>query len=520
MVPSKMVPLIYSTMKRNTQSADTETVFGKGVGYQINRKGAVATFSVEGIDDADDSRISGYKELYRSFINESTCLTLGSYQVPLWGDGHNLYPQEVAELVNENKLLPGILRKQEDFLYGRGPMLYVQQVDDGRIVRNSVNDQDILQWLESWEQAGYPDYCEYLRCLIGDFYRVHTCVSQYHFLKGRRTNSYRTGSIRALSYVGADEARLAVKAEPAELLSRRMKQQDFDYVIVGNWANISGRQNYDIYHRFDPANPYRYPSPVAFDVMKSFAKHVYAYNDWFRGLRDWVKASNLTPKYLNSYLRNALNAHIHVKIPQAWVQAQRQNLEELCRLNLAETQAENRTKQYRGVLLIDPVTNKPYRFSVNMIEDLIAGELEKITTLLAGEGKNQGKLYATTKLGDEGWEFQDFPGKFKEYFDSVISYDKRADQVTLASIGMSASISNVENDGVISKSGSDVYYNYIVYLNSLAAAEHFVCKEINRAIALNFPDKYNSGVRLGFRIEIPSRQQDTTPSERLSQTEY
>ena len=509
-------------MKPNKKitTPQTETVFtSDSTGYCMSKQGGVATFTVEGMNDVDEQRMDDYRKLYAQYIKENDCLTIGDYLVPVWGDGHNLYPLEVAELINENKLLPGILRKQEDFLYGKGPMLYKEDIVDGKTVRTGVQNPEIQRWLESWEEQGFADYREYLRCLIQDFYRVHTCCTQYHFTRGRRSEKYRVGSIRALSYIGSDEARLAARGSIDEYQNRRIKQNDCRFVILANWANISSRLNHDVYHRFNPAEPYRYPSPIAFNTMKSFGKWVYAYNDWFRGLRDWVKASNLTPKYLNSYLKNALNAHIHVKIPQAWVQTHRQVLEEQCRQNIAETKPENRVKEYKGVKLIDPATNKPYRFSVNMLEDLIASELEKITTLLSGEGKNQGKLYATTKMGDEGWEFQDFPGKFKEYFDSVISYDKRADQVTLASIGMSSSISNVENDGVISKSGSDVYYNYIVYLNSLSYAEHFICKEVNRAIKLNFPESYAEGVRLGFRIEIPVRQQDTTPSERIDRQE-
>lgn len=510
-------------MSRKVTTKGSSTVFDGGVGYQISKRGGVATFAVEGLSDADEQRQSDYRRLYRQFVNENACLTLGSYQVPIWGEGHNLYPQEVAELINENKLLPGILRKQADFLYGRGPLLYREVVADGKTVRESVDDADIGQWLESWEQQGFDDYREYLRCLIDDFYRTHTCCSQYHFTRGRRIERYQTGSVRALSYVGADEARLAIRTDgaPLQAQQKRVKQSDCHFVIVGNWAQIAGSESYDVYHRFNPRAPFNFSTAIAFDTMKTFGKYVYAYNDWFRGLRDWVKASNLTPKYLNSYLKNALNAHIHVKIPESWVNTHRQNLEMLCAQNLQQWQQSGTnatyTKQYKGVELIDPQTGRPYAFSLNMVEDLIACELEKVTQLLSGEGNNQGKLYATTKLGDEGWEFQDFPGKFKEYFESVISYDKRADQVTLASIGMSASITNVENDGVISKSGSDVYYNYMVYLNSLAYAEQFVCRELNRAISLNFPEQYAAGIRLGLRIEVPSRQQEITPSKRLEQ---
>jgi arginyl-tRNA--protein-N-Asp/Glu arginylyltransferase len=102
----------------------------------------------------------------------------------------------------------------------------------------------------------------------------------------------------------------------------------------------------------------------------------------------------------------------------------------------------------------------------------------------------------------EGWTFEEFPGKFADYFKSVIDYDKRADQVILAGKGISSSITNVENDGVISKSGSDVYYNYLIYIASLTLDEYFICREINRAIAMNFPGK---DVKLGFWIDIPAK---------------
>lgn len=498
--------------KKRIQNPEAETVFSSpSTGYQINRRGGIATFSVQGLSAEDDDRLQHYRALYNRYIGENVCLSVGSYHVPVWGDGHNLYPQEVDALINENKLLPGIMHKQEDFLYGHGPFLYKEQLQDGKLQRVPVSVPAIEEWLQSWERQGFDNYRDYLRQLIQDYYRVHTCITQYHYTRGRRMEQYQKGSIRALSYIGADEARLATTGD---IIRKRIKQRDCRYVIVGDWTNLAG-YDYDVFHRFDPAEPFRHATAVAFNSAKSFARHLYAYNDWYTGLREWIKASNLTPRYLNSYLKNALNAHVHVKIPVTWVNQKEQELQKLCEQNLHESNPALRTAEYCGVRLIDPVSNLPYRFSLNMLQDCIAAELEKITSLLSGEGKNQGKLYATTKMGQEGWEFEDFPGKFKEYFESLISYDKRADQVTLAGIGINSSITNVENDGVISKSGSDVYYNYIVYLNSLSYAEQFICREINRAIRLNFPEAEKQDIRLGFRIEIPVRQESTTPSDRI-----
>ena len=499
--------------EKKVSTPGAETVFiGDGLGYTRSKKGDVAMFTIDGLSDDEQERLDGYRRLYRPYTGENVCVSIEGYHVPIWGELHNLYPQEVDALIRENKLLPGILRKQEDFLYGHGPYLYREDIVDGKKVRVPIEDDKIQEWLDSWEKYGVDSYEDYLRQLIMDYYRVRTCITQYRFSKGRRIAGMQRGSILALAYVGADEARLATEEN---VINKRIKQQDCPFVAIGDWMLRCTGSNFDIYHRLNPADPFKYPNAIAFNSCKSFGKWVYAYNDWFGGLREWVKASNLTPKYLNSYLKNALNAHVHVKIPQAWVKAHEDILKNLCAQNAAAGDSQW-TYEYRGVKLVDPEKKMPYRFSQNMVDDLIANELEKITTLLSGEGKNQGKLYATTKVGQEGWEFSDFPSKFKEYFDSVISYDKRADQVTLAGIGINSSITNVENDGVISKSGSDVYYNYVVYLNTLSYAEQFVCKEINRAIQLNFPHAVEQKIRLGFRIEIPVRQQETTPSDRIT----
>ena len=50
----------------------------------------------------------------------------------------------------------------------------------------------------------------------------------------------------------------------------------------------------------------------------------------FYGLREWILGANLNPKYINSYLRNSLNAKIHIKIPGAWIDLKTKTLQDLC----------------------------------------------------------------------------------------------------------------------------------------------------------------------------------------------
>ena len=90
----------------------------------------------------------------------------------------------------------------------------------------------------------------------------------------------------------------------------------------------------------------------------------------------------------------------------------------------------------------------------------------------------------------------------------------------LSAKGLDPSISNVSREGVISKSGSDAYYNYVIYLNGLTIPESVVCADLNYAIKLNFPQKYRRGIRIGFYRPAIARQQDIAPSQRITnQTE-
>ena len=86
----------------------------------------------------------------------------------------------------------------------------------------------------------------------------------------------------------------------------------------------------------------------------------------------------------------------------------------------------------------------------------------------------------------------------------------------LSSKGLDSSISNVSKDGIVSKSGSDAYYNYMIYLNGLTIPETVVCADVNTALRINFPDKYRSGIRIGFYRPAIARQQDVTPENRMS----
>ena len=106
--------------------------------------------------------------------------------------------------------------------------------------------------------------------------------------------------------------------------------------------------------------------------------------------------------------------------------------------------------------------------------------------------------------------------KYKEYMEAMISFDRRADEVMVSAKGVDPSISNVAKEGVVSKSGSDAYYNYIIYQNQLSTAEKVICDPFNMAMRVNFPDLYREGYRFGFYRHVPAKQEEVSPNDRLN----
>ena len=147
-------------------------------------------------------------------------------------------------------------------------------------------------------------------------------------------------------------------------------------------------------------------------------------------------------------------------------------------------------------------------------------ELRKIGNYLSG-ADNQGKAYSSISFTDSSgneqqWKIETIDLKYKEYIEALISYDKRAEEALLSSVGLDASISAVGKDGVISKSGSDAYYNYLIYIMSLTPEDEICAEPFNLTLRLNFPHLWKQGYRIGFYREVPQRQEDISPKDRLN----
>lgn len=436
----------------------------------------------------------------------------------VWPNGQdNLDPNICDEMISSNRLLPELIEKQCKILYGRGPMLYIDSVDEsGNVLRKYVSSPHISAWLDSWRERGLPDsFRTYINKAIRSYYYSEGIYSKWHLTKSIKAGIKGMVPVAGLEHISELRCRFATVKDLTG--KSDIEDRDFTHVMVGNWQSGS-QQEYKVYPRMDYVHPLGKHCCISYSKNPTHGNEVYAANVFFKGIKEWIRGCNATPEYINSYLENALSARLHIIVPNQWMLIHEDALKELCE--------QNSRRHDAGQELITVTVGKKKlevgtTYSDNLLQKYLQLELQNLTEFLSGRGKNQGKVYATRGFINqngqtEEWKIEEIPQKYKEFIESLITYDKRADMVLLSSKGIDSSISNVSSDGIISKSGSDAYYNYMIYLTQQQIPEEIVCADVNYAIKLNFPDEYARGIRIGFYRPTVQRQEEQTPSQRMS----
>ncbi|MFH0757334.1 MAG: hypothetical protein V2B15_08615 [Bacteroidota bacterium] len=439
-------------------------------------------------------------------LNLPVLYNVGLNKVLIKGET-NLLPEEIQLMVGGNRLLPELIEKQVRILYGQGPYVFKKTVVGGRPARQWEDNKEITSWMNAWQISGLQDTIEdfYLKA-IRDFYYFEDYWVKWRYNRSRRIGG--PAPVLGLEHMDNRRCRLATRKDIN--LADDPVDQDFQTVVAGNWQ-YGNERKFKIYKRFDPANPLQSPVAISYHRNASVGQ-IYGMNTFYAGIKDWLTGMNRNPKYINSFLKNSLSAKIHLVIPVEWVESVEAKITQYCE--------ENAIKEQAGETLItlnDVEIGTEYKVSTR--DKYIAAEIKKLSKFLSGV-ENQGKLYATySYVTSDGnpvqWKLEPIDLKYKEFISSLTDYDKRADEVTLAAKGLDASISSISKDGVISKSGSDLYYNYIIYMNNLHPAEYICNEAVNMAIRINFPDLYRQGYRVGLYNEIPSRQEDVSPGDRM-----
>jgi len=402
----------------------------------------------------------------------TTPMQMGEFSIVPYGD-QNTLPGDIRTILDENNVSPEILLKKTHLLWGQGPELYELKFENGIRKKVWVTDNEISAWLKDWDYQGYL-----LKTLV-EFEHVNG-----HFPKYFRNRAARIGGkpmIAKLDCVSAIGARLEWPDDNGSI----------NHIITGDFEQPF-RNEFKQYPIWDPRDPFRNPVSMRYSNMYSFAlENEYARPSFF-GLFNWIKLGSSLPILLLNFNANAAAIRYHIEVPALYWAQKEEQLKKNCELT--------------GVL-----------YTSSLLEDLKTEVFLKFGEALIGIEK-AGKMITSETIYDElaqeyvGWKINTIDQKVKNFISAQIDIAKRADFEITAGFGLHPALSNMSADGNL-PSGSEQLYAFKLYLaTSVDIPESIVCKDINLAIAANWPDK---SVRVGFYHDAVLTESQTSPGDRI-----
>lgn len=405
----------------------------------------------------------------------------GNWRVLPYGNDNQL-PLTIRNIVQENYIAPGLVKKKTQWLWGKGPKLYIEKVVEGKLIREWVEDKEISDWFASFDGE------EYLTKSCVDYNHMEGVFTKFYTGKGGRVGK---PTIARLEHSMPDKSRLASDI--------RIDNGKPTHVVVTDWnfEMINAILNPKVYPLFDFKNPFKYKNSILYSNMYSFCSDYYTVPDIY-GSFEWLRRSTAIPLILKALSKNSLNIKYHVISPQKFWDDKKTALEEL---------AAKKGESYK------------HKNFIAWKDDF----LKTIAKVLSGE-TNTGKFWHSTKelevqgtnLLEHGWEIKVIEQNVKDFIDAQIQISKRADHAVSSGIGIGNVLGNV-SEGGRSSGGSERIYAMKEYLQTgIDIAEMIVCKAVNFAIMANWPEK---NIRMGFYHSTPEREEDITPSNRIKNQE-
>lgn len=435
------------------------------------------SFTYEQKDDSVRDRYFTRKNESAVEWDNETFNFVGDFRIHPYGRNNDL-PAVIKDIVQTNYIAPGILKKKTQLLWGMGPKLYSEKIENRKLIRDWQDDKEVSDWLKSW------DYEKYLISCAVDFQHLEGCFSRFELNKGSRIGK---NFINKLAHIPPDKARLASLIDS--------NNPEPSHIVLTEWDfnHLNSLTEYKVYNIFDFANPFKSKNSILYSNMYSFCTDYYTVPDLYGSL-EWLRRSTATPLILKAFSKNAINLKYHIISPAAFWDKKREEIQENCHIKGIPFK-ESMLTEYKELLL-------------NQISDVLAGE------------ENTGKYLHTTKsltvegtqLLEHGWEVKVIDQNIKDFVEAQIKISQRADYAVAAGVGLHAALGNVSETGK-SDSGSEQLYalkNYL--LTGIDIPEMIVTKALNYAIRANFPDK---DLKIGFYHMLPEKEQDITPSDRI-----
>src|SRR5680860_45592 len=405
---------------------------------------------------------------------------LGNWRIFPYGNDNQL-PKTIRDIVQQNYIAPGLMKKKTQWLWGKGPKLYTEVYEDGVLVRKWTEDKEITDWLDSWDSE------KYLATACVDYNYIEGVFTKFYQAKGGRIGR---PSIAKLEHSMPDRSRLACGIKDPLIKATHVVVTDWNFEMINAILNPK------VYPIYDFKNPFEHKNSILYSNMYSLCSDYYTVPDIY-GAFEWLRRSTAIPLILKALSKNSLNIKYHVISPQKFWDDKRDAIEKSC-------------------------SAKGVKYEEKMLLQFQKDFLKQIAKVLSGE-ENTGKFWHSTtdftvdgtNLIEHGWEIKPIEQNTKDFIESQLSVSKRADHAVASVTGLGSVLGNI-SEGGSSNSGSDRIYAMKDYLEKgIDIPEMIVCKAINFALKANWPNK---NVKLGFYHNEPKPEQEVTPKDRLKNT--
>jgi len=449
--------------------------FDIGSGKVVEMADVSYYFSVKGSSYGETNSIVNTRA---TIVRAQPLAISGGFEIVPEGDDNKLGYQ-LMQLLEDNNLGLGVIRRQRGLQYGQGLALYEVKYDAGGR-RNVVWkwDDAIGKWLEGF------DYEEYLLNVLFDL----LCKNEFYtkIVRNREPRVGGQGKVAALEHVPAADCR---RQWPD-------KRGRVGNIFVGDWSEG------------EPDVIFRYP---VYDPTLAMTKEAYMYWSSFYmfgrgankevvpgywGARKWMQRSNVAPDILKAQTDNGLNIKWHIISPQSYWDMKREVLMQQCE-------------------------QKKVEFKESMLEDLKDAVLQGLSKVLSGI-ENVGKFFHSEAVMQElgigkrevlKWEIVPIDMKVKEFTDAQVTISNKADQAITSAMGLHPSLSNILIDKKLA-SGSELLYAYKLFIaTDTKTWEKKALEVMNMVKRIYFP---NVPGQFGFYHDIVKREEDITAGERTT----
>ena len=405
---------------------------------------------------------------------------LGDYTVYPYGTNDDL-PKVIKDVVQNNYIAPGILKKKTGLLWGKGPKLYREVYKEGELTREWLDDKEVREWMESWDAE------HYLQMACVDFHYIESVVTKFYQDKSNRLG--KPAKIAKLEHMNTNQSRLSKKAG-----SNALKPTHCIYT-VDQFERSRIQADYKVYPLFNYKNPFAHKTSVLYSNMYSFCSDYYTVPDLFGSL-EWLRRSTAIPLILKALSKNSMNLKYHVISPQLFWDQKRKELMDL--------------KKEDGKTFVE-------KDLIKFKKDFLAQIAKTLSNI-----ENTGKFWHSVKhfevdgnnLIEQGWEIKPLDQKIKDFVTAQETVSNISNRAVSAGLGVHQALGGSGEPGKTDGGGEQLYAlkNYLI--TGIDIPEMIVCKAINYAIKANWPEK---DIKVGFYHIAPQRESDISSSARLKE---